>query len=261
MYLIYIDESGDTGLRLNDPQQPVFLMAALAMEENQWAEFEDVLLPVVKEHFNGEIPVGFELHATDLVNRRMSFKTFTRQETYDFRDDILKLVEKFFAKKIFYMSIDKKRFDVFCREQYGDGVRIQPYIMALPFICMNIDNFLKKEKKRGILIFDEHREGASDAEQALKVLRLDKDSSLNTSALIEKGFFIDSKKSYPIQVIDMVAYYLRKYEEFQLGHKVSSIHQQTFDALGRIAINVKEEIQAFTDYSSFIEKCFMGDRK
>ncbi len=256
MYLVYIDESGDTGFNLNDSQQPVFLMAALAMEESQWAEFEDKFMEIVKTHFSNEFPDDFELHAIDLVSRKGSFKDFTVEKTVDFRDDILTLSEQLFSKKIFYMSIDKKRFEAFCLKQYGEGVRIQPYIMALPLICKSIDEFVGKDKKRGILIFDERKEGVAEAEQAVKNLRLDRKSTLNTSNLIEKGFFIDSKKSYPIQVVDMIAYYLRKYEEFQLGRNVSKIHQQAFLRLERMAVDVKTKPQAFADYFSFIDKNF-----
>ncbi len=261
MYLIYIDESGDTGLKLSDPQQPVFLMAALAMEKRQWFDIEREFLTVVKDFNGGEIPDDFELHAMDMVSRRRSFKSFSKAQTIEFRDAIFKLTEKYFSNKIFYISIDKKRFGQFCLERYGEGVRIQPYIMALPFICMNVDCFLKKNRKHGILIFDEKREGVADAEQALKVLRLDRNSSLNTSSLIEKGFFVDSQKSYPLQIIDMIAYYLRKFEEFKLGFQVSPVHRQVFKSIEEFTTNIKDDIQGFTDYSNFIEKYFLRYKK
>jgi len=34
MNLVYIDESGNTGLNLKDPQQPVFLLAAMILPES-----------------------------------------------------------------------------------------------------------------------------------------------------------------------------------------------------------------------------------
>jgi len=36
MNLVYIDESGSTGLNLKDSQQPVFLLAAMILPESKW---------------------------------------------------------------------------------------------------------------------------------------------------------------------------------------------------------------------------------
>ena len=65
-------------------------------------------------------------------------------------------------------------------------------------------------------------------------MKLDIGSTLNTERLIEKGFFVDSSKNYPIQLIDFVLYYIRKYEEHKIGRKVSLIHQQVFPTIEKI---------------------------
>ena len=44
MYLVYLDESGNTGLNFNDPQQPVFLLCALIVEEQCWQQLEKDLV-------------------------------------------------------------------------------------------------------------------------------------------------------------------------------------------------------------------------
>jgi len=43
MYLIYFDESGNTGNKLNDPQQPLFVLCALAVPEDKWLQVEQDL--------------------------------------------------------------------------------------------------------------------------------------------------------------------------------------------------------------------------
>lgn len=106
--------------------------------------------------------------------------------------------------------------------------------MALPFICLSADKILEDEKEQGILIFDQHKD-LLDIENSLKTLRLDIGTTLNTERLIEKGFFVDSSKSYPIQLIDFILYYIRNYEEHKIGRKVSPIHQQVFPAIEKIA--------------------------
>jgi len=68
-----------------------------------------------------------------------------------------------------------------------------------------------------MFIFDEQKETLDDAERSLRTLRLDSTSVLKTSNIIEKGFFIDSSKSFALQLVDLAAYYIRKYEENELG--------------------------------------------
>ncbi len=85
-----------------------------------------------------------------------------------------------------------------------------------------------------MLIFDEQKENLNDAEVSLRTLRLDSNSALKTSNLVEKGFFVDSAKSFGLQLIDLAAYYIRKFEENKLGVKVSDYDKQTFEDIEQI---------------------------
>jgi hypothetical protein len=118
--------------------------------------------------------------------------------------------------------------------------------MALPFVCMEVDHYLKQKNpdELGMLIFDEQKESFNEAEKSLKTLRLDSKSILKTTNLIEKGFFVDSSKSFAIQLIDVAAYYIRKYEEHKLKIKVSELDRQTFDKIKKLT---SRGIQAKTE--------------
>lgn len=236
MHLIYIDESGDTGLNLKDAQQPVFLLCALPVLETQWHLLEADFLAVVAEFFEGAVPAGFELHTTDLKSRRGFFKGCTAERTFRFRDRIFDLLERF-ELQARYMRILKREYDRFCHKHYGGGIHIEPYLMALPFLCRDVDRFLAEQRTRGILIFDEHRI-ASDIDRSLWTLRLDGDSSLRTERIVEKGFSIESKLSVPLQLADFLAYYLRKWEEHKAGLVVSPYDQQVFARLPALARTV-----------------------
>ena len=52
----------------------------------------------------------------------------------------------------------------------------------------------------------------------------------------EKGFFIDSAKSFALQLVDLAAYYIRKYEENELGLRVSNIDKQTFGKIKELVL-------------------------
>jgi len=149
-----------------------------------------------------------------------------------------------FKLPVVYRKIDKKRYDKFCQSNYGKGIKIEPYIMALPFVSLAVDQLLRSEKERGILIFDEHKD-LVDIEKSLRTLRLDNNSSLTTRNLIEKGFFIKSEKSYAIQLIDLLLYFIRKYEEHKIGKSVSPHHKEVFGRIEDIAQSLDTHEQQF----------------
>jgi hypothetical protein len=233
MHLIYIDESGDTGLNLKDAQQPIFVLCALPVPEDAWHRLESAFMGMVATFFDGRIPSEFELHTTDLKSRRGFFEGFTPERTFAFRDRVFELVEQF-GLQARYMRILKKDFDKFCQKRYGSGVKVEPYFMALPFLCRDIDRYLAERDTRGILIFDEHRM-ASDIDKSLWTLRLDGASSLRTERIVEKGFSIESRLSVPLQLSDFLAYYLRKWEEHKAGFRTSPHDQIVFPRLGALA--------------------------
>ena len=229
MNLVYIDESGNTGLNLKDSQQPVFLLAAMILPESKWFLLEKLFLNTVREYFGDPLPSPFEIQAKDLKNRRGVFENLTFAQQLSFRDEILQLL---LDNKIavIYRRIIKSKFAAFCEQHYGPGIKVNPYIMALPFVCMEVDHYLQQtgDDRLGMFIFDEQKEALDDAERSLRTLRLDSKSILKTTNIIEKGFFIDSSKSFALQLVDLAAYYIRKYEENQLGLRVSDIDKQTF---------------------------------
>lgn len=233
MILVYVDESGDTGLNLKDAQQPIFLLSALLVPDDLWHRLESDFMEVVADFFEGRIPSDFELHTTDLKSRRGFFAGFTPDRTFAFRDRVFDLIERF-GLQARYMRILKKDFDKFCQKQYGSGVKVEPYFMALPFLCRDLDRHLLERDTRGILIFDEHRM-AGDIDKSLWTLRLDDASSLRIERIVEKGFSIESRLSVPLQLSDFLAYYLRKWEEHKAGFRTSPYDQAVFPRLGALA--------------------------
>ena len=116
--------------------------------------------------------------------------------------------------------------------------------MAFPFICLDAEDYLNEKNELGIFIFDEHKE-INDIEKSIRTLRQSAESDLKTPHIIEKGFFIKSEKSVVIQLVDLVIYYLRKWEEFKIGKKVSLIHQETFVKLEKISTSLDDYQKGF----------------
>ena len=235
MTLVYIDESGNTGLNLKDTQQPVFLLAAMILPESKWFLLEELFLDIARKYFGHPLPSPFEIQAKDLKSGRGLFQKLTFKQQLSFRDEMLLLLIDN-QVTIIYRRIIKSKFAAFCEKHYGPGIKVNPYIMALPFVCMEVDHYLRRigSEQLGMFIFDEQKETLEDAERSLRTLRLDSSSILKTTNIIEKGFFIDSSKSFALQLVDLTAYYIRKYEENELGIRVSDIDKQTFKTVKRL---------------------------
>lgn len=232
MNLVYIDESGNTGLNLKDPQQPVFVLAALIIPETSWFPMEEKFYKIAQRFFGEKLPEPFEIQAKDLKNRRGVFAGLSFADQLHFRNAMLQFLLDHHIEVI-YRRIIKRKFSDFCEKSYGSGIKVNPYIMALPFVCLEVDHCLKQRgvNELGMLIFDEQKENLDDAERSLHTLRLDSKSILKTSNIVEKGFFIDSSKSFGLQLVDFAAYYIRKYEEDAIGHRVSDIDKQVFQQI------------------------------
>lgn len=81
-----------------------------------------------------------------------------------------------------------------------------------------VNNYLRDlgNNALGILINDENKEVVGDIERTTRLLRADS-SHLQLDRIIEKGFFIDSKKSPLLQLADLCVFHARKLEEVKAG--------------------------------------------
>ena len=217
----------------------------MILPESKWFSLEEKFFSIIGKYLDVRRHYSFEIHAIELKSRRGVFKNMSLAETLSFRDEMLQLLVD--SKiVVIYRRIIKSKFSEFCIKHYGRGIKVNPYIMALPFVCMEVDHYLKQKgnDELGMFIFDEQKENLDDAERSLRTLRLDSESVLKTTNIIEKGFFVDSSKSFALQLMDLAAYYIRKYEENESGFKVSELDKQTF---GKIELLVSTGIGSKTE--------------
>jgi hypothetical protein len=84
MNLVYIDESGNTGLNLKDSQQPIFILAAMILPELKWFALESPFLDIAREYFGDPLPEKFEVQAKDLKPGRGIFTNLSFEQHYLF---------------------------------------------------------------------------------------------------------------------------------------------------------------------------------
>ncbi|HMP77036.1 MAG TPA: DUF3800 domain-containing protein [Kiritimatiellia bacterium] len=226
MHLIYLDESGNTGVDLTNTQQPIFVLGALLVPETKWLSLEADLSALIERYFPSPRHDSFELHATELVNARGPCREYTVQHRLDFYRDALTLAAQHELRFV-YRAILKKRFAAWLNQSFGGGVIINPHVAAFSLISQVLQEHLLSipGKPLGILISDDNREVAPDVEKSIRILRQDS-SSLRLGQIIEKGFFIDSRSSLPLQLCDLCTYAARRTEELKAGFPVKALDER-----------------------------------
>ena len=226
MHLIYIDESGNTGLNLSDPQQPVFVLGALVVPESLWQTIELELEQSIKIHSPQVHESEAEIHGGDLRQGSGVFKGVSVTDRLKLRDAWLGIAVKH-SLHLIYRAIVKKRYERWMTGAFGSGVSVNPHLAAFPLIAQVANNLLRDlgSDVLGIIISDDNREVVGDIERFQKLLRVTP-GALHLDRIIEKGFFIDSRKSRLLQLADLCILHARKNEERKIGLPPKSIDDQ-----------------------------------
>lgn len=233
MHLIYLDESGNSGMNLNDPQQPVFVLCGLLVPEEKWLHLERDLATALDQHCPNR-PRPLEVHGAELRSGRGYFKGFSVPQRIALRDHWLGLASQH-GSRVIYRAISKKRFQNWLLQEYGSGVQFNPYVAAFALVSQVVNDYLRKltPPQLGIFISDENKEVVSEVEKSIRLLR-DHDGPLRLSQIIEKGFFIDSTSSLPLQLCDLCALTIRKGEEVKMGYPAKAIDQSAFPLVEKL---------------------------
>lgn len=231
VYLAYIDESGNTGLDLENKEQPIFALGALLVPASDWLSIESELDMFVAQFFS-EIPEDQnEIHTHKLVNGSKPFRDFGQKYCLDFQEKWMQVAQKY-KLQFFSGGFRKKAFKESIHKNYSSALQLNPHEIAFPLLSNRVNQFLRNQASNplGILISDEHKELSLDLETTLKLLKKES-SELKHDRIIEKCFFIDSSKSLLLQLCDMCVYYARKKLENEYGFPVREHHKKGIQLL------------------------------
>lgn len=225
MYLVYLDESGNTGTDLTNTQQPVFVLGALIVPESRWRELETDLEAAIGRRFPALAQAGAEIHGGELRSGREHFKGVGISERLGLRDDWLRIAQEH-GLKFVYRAIEKARFQSWSISNFGAGIRINPHVAAFALVARVVDEYLQGVSREalGMFISDDNKEVVHDVEKSIRVLRVS-EGELRLSRIIEKGFFIDSRKSRPLQLCDVCTLAARKLEEAAIGRPAKQMDE------------------------------------
>jgi hypothetical protein len=221
MHLVYVDESGNTGNNLLDQNQPILVMSALVVPEDRWQALEGALRSLIESFFKTHVPEAFELHAADLRSGSKHFRGVPVDDRIRLRNECMDLARAF-GLKFVYRAINKLRYKRWHDKTCGAGLTINPCIPAYLLVANVVNDYLFSigVEERGILVIDENKEVAKDVEKALRNLRWIP-HPIALTQMIERGFFIESHTSLPLQLCDLFALWARRMEEAKIGRQIS----------------------------------------
>jgi hypothetical protein len=214
MHLVYLDESGNSGNNLTDTSQPVFVLCAMIVEESRWLSLETGLTKHLDNAFpNWRTIDGFEIHGSDLRRGTGQFRGMPVADRIKFRDSWMEIGRQH-GVVLICRSVNKKMYGQWLVKHFGQGIVINPHIAAFAFVARCVDNYLKSlpGQPLGMLISDENKEIVTDVEKTIRVFK-GIDGAMHLGQIVEKGFFIDSSKSLPLQLCDIYALSIRKKAE------------------------------------------------
>ena len=153
MWLAYVDESGNTGRRLDDPDQPIhWLVAVLAPEQHVLPLTHAVEALVSQHRTDALVP---ELHGSALFSGVGAWSGVAPAKRVAIYDEALSLLARHDCV-VAHASIDKTKLTA------GTSPRTTPHLLALQFLVEKLDAYLVGQidplRQRALLVADETQE-------------------------------------------------------------------------------------------------------
>lgn len=231
MHFFYLDESGDTGLNLNDAAQPVFVLGGISLRDEGWNATHQAMLELLKQYFGGALPPQFELHAKELLAPQGEgpFGGHPIQQRSDLARALLELLHERKHGTHFF-ALHKQQIDFGkCEYPACYDMRV-PYLVAFDYLITYM-NWQVKERlgstARGMVIFDRKEQFHSQIEAITHERRFGGTQAHRVKWIVEFSYAVDSLKNPMIQLSDLVSLCVRRFLEIDGGYHPQWTPQST----------------------------------
>lgn len=200
MKLIYIDESGNTGLK-KDPDQPLHLIAAVIVDEAQVRPVEIALERLVERLFPSlcDLP-DFELHGAELFKGEGLFKGIAPDTRVSAVNEVLDVLRAHDVR-VGWAAVDKMQ--LFSARH--------PHQVAFLLLMEKLESYLQTAGALGLIIADENKEVEQKLIDDLKRFKRNNTGfgwkPMNISRVVDSVHFVRSHNNQLIQCADLVAYF------------------------------------------------------
>ena len=223
MHFFYLDESGDTGTNLSDPDQPIMVLGGISLRDEGWNKTYTEYMKIVDSFFSGSIPAGFELHANELLSPSGNgvFAGHSMQTRSQFAKDVVDLIDE--RKHGFhYIAFDKGAMqNTTCQISmpYNTG---NPYLLGFDYMITYINWHVKKKlgnTARGLVICDEMPQYHNSIDTISRDRRFGGTAAHRVKWITEINYPVDSRKNAMIQISDLSIFCVRRLLEIEHGHR------------------------------------------
>jgi uncharacterized protein DUF3800 len=223
VHLCYVDEAGSTGKNLKDKQQPIFVMAGVLVSDEKWRKTESEIRKVIKNAYEAALPSDFELHASELLapEGEGPFVGWDRDRRNQLALDVLNLVEGR-KHQVLLQVAHKKQVEATPSpgEDFGFDWK-DPWEIGFAAVLTMAEEFLRSNRtgrsSTGMVVIDHEP-------KYLEVVRThSRERQLATGwrqvrKVMEVGYSAVSHANPMIQLVDVVAFTMKKWSESQAGY-------------------------------------------
>lgn len=200
MYLLYVDESGSTGLDLDNINQPFFVLAGIVITDKNWHKINDYFEQEKQKIYSDFKDI--EIHAYELFNsnKKSPFYLNYWKDNFIILEKLVDLISTLDIQ-ITYTTVYKKLY----KKHFGNNIVVDPYLFSYAILYEKFNNTLSKTGDYGIVFCDELKKMEKSLEILYPRLKIDNKN------IIEKTFYLNSKKNNFIQIADICSFYINKY--------------------------------------------------
>ena len=203
MWLTYVDESGNTGTKLDDPDQPFHVIAAVAVREDVVGTLAAHIDQVAARHFGTtERTKATELHASQLKGGDGPWKGVPPADRIAIFEAVLAPLS-WDGVFVAHSAIDKPKLAL-------RSDRRPPHLWALQFLIEKLNAAFEHLSERTLLVADETTEHEQFALDLLVNLQNGQPRpGLHFGAMtqvIDTVHFVRSETNRGVQLADLVAY-------------------------------------------------------
>ena len=223
MHFYYLDEAGDTGSNLDDPDQPVMVLGGVSVRDEGWNQTQSSLNIKLKDFFEGTLPENFELHAIDLLSPAGEgpFEGYSMEKRCDLCIEIINILSER-SHSVHYIALDKQKIKNNTLDLATEFDLKIPYLIAFDYLITFINWHLKEKlgrSARGMIILDRKEQFQDSIRKIMLERRFRGPAAHRVKWIVEFSYPVDSTKNPMIQLSDLVVYCVKRFVEIENGYR------------------------------------------
>lgn len=215
MWFAYMDEAGNTGRNLTDPNQPIHLLLTMAVEESKVRTLHEHIRDTARSHCAGDCSEDdFEFHGKELFAAEGYFARRSPRERIAIYDAVLAGIEVAEAE-IVIRGVSKPDL----KRRYANPFHLHD--IALMFTIESIERLARERDCRFLLVADEAKE-IEDA--ALRDLANYQEVGTSwgwkteqIERIVDTIHFVPSHRNPAIQLADCATFIAARMRKIQSG--------------------------------------------